>query len=75
MIIPDANILLYAHIPFFKQHRDSKLWLENSVSEGRQIIGLAWQVITAFVRISTNRRKFRSTAKTDAARNGHINAG
>lgn len=58
MIIPDANLLLYAHIPFFKQHLDSKIWLEECLSSGTDVIGLSWQVMMAFCRISTNRRIF-----------------
>lgn len=58
MIIPDANLLLYAHIPFFKQHHNSRIWLEECLSTGAEIIGLPWQIITAFIRIGTNRRIF-----------------
>lgn len=58
MIIPDANLLIYAHIPAFKQHLDSKRWLEECLSNGTDMIGLSWQVVTAFCRISTNRRIF-----------------
>lgn len=67
MIIPDANVLLYAHIPFFKQHLDCRLWLENCISDGREIIGLPWQVITAFVRVGTNRRIFEIPLSIDEA--------
>ena len=59
MIIPDTNLLLYAHISEFAQHQASKAWLEKQISDGVEI-GLSWQVITAFVRIGTNPRLFGS---------------
>ncbi len=59
MIIPDANILLYAYVPSFNEHSDTKKWLETTLSENKQIVGLAWQVITAFLRIGTNPRIFQ----------------
>ncbi len=59
MIIPDANILLYAYVPSFKEHAAAKKWLQTTLSENKQIVGLAWQVITAFLRIGTNPRIFQ----------------
>jgi len=57
MILPDANLILYAYIKDFPQHQKSKKWLESVISED-EIIGLSWQVITAFVRIGTNPKLF-----------------
>jgi uncharacterized protein len=57
MILPDANLVLYAHIKDFPQFPKSKAWLENAIAAG-EIIGLSWQVITAFVRIGTNPKIF-----------------
>lgn len=58
MILPDANLILYAHIKDFPQHQASKAWLEKTLAEG-EIVALAWQVITAFVRIGTNPKLFK----------------
>lgn len=58
MILPDANLVLYAHIEDFPQHPKSKSWLEKTLADG-EIIGLAWQVIAAFVRIGTNPKIFK----------------
>ena len=58
MVILDSNILLYSHIPRFPQHAGVARWLERALSEGSEIIGITWQVATAFIRISTNRRIF-----------------
>lgn len=58
MKILDANLLLYAYIPSYEQHQAAKRWLETTLSEGNEAIGLSWQVITAFIRIGTNPRVF-----------------
>ncbi len=53
----DANLLLYAYNEDAPQHEKSKRWLETSFSSP-EMFGLSWQVITAFLRISTNPRSF-----------------
>lgn len=53
MIVLDANILLYAYDANSLFHSKSKAWLENLLSRG-SIVGMPWQTITAFLRISTN---------------------
>ena len=57
MILPDANLILYAFIKDFPNHQKSKIWLEKVLSD-TETIGLSWQVITAFVRIGTNPKLF-----------------
>jgi toxin-antitoxin system PIN domain toxin len=57
----DANILLYAWSTT-SPHRDACAeWLEDAFAQGRQI-ALAWFVISAFLRISTNRRLYDQTS-------------
>jgi len=71
MILPDANLILYAYIKDFPQHLASKAWLENTLADGEEI-GLTWQVITAFVRIGTNPKLFKkpmSIAQVEARLN------
>lgn len=58
MILPDANLILYAHIKDFPQHSASKIWLEKILAD-REIIGLSWQIITAFIRVGTNPKLFK----------------
>jgi toxin-antitoxin system PIN domain toxin len=58
MILPDANLILYAYIKDFPQHEASKTWLEKVIADG-EIIGLSWQVMTAFIRIGTNPKLFK----------------
>jgi len=57
MITPDANVILYAYNEDAPQHTKAKQWLEQQLSSP-MIFGLSWQVITAFLRISTNHKAF-----------------
>jgi len=54
---PDANLLIYAYNEKAEQHERAKQWLEKTLSSP-ELFGLSWQVITAFLRISTNARVF-----------------
>jgi hypothetical protein len=67
MIFPDANLLLYAHLPSFNQHLASKKWLLDFLAKENEILGLSLQVIMAFVRISTNRRLFENPLSIEEA--------
>lgn len=68
MIIVDANILLYAYMPGFPQHQRAAEWLEGTLSEGTDSIGIIWHVATAFLRLSTNRRIFDDPFTGELAR-------
>lgn len=57
MITPDANLILYAYNEDAINHIEAKEWLEEQFSSP-VTFGLSWQVITAFLRISTNPRAF-----------------
>ena len=57
MITPDANIVLYAYNEDAPKHAQAKRWLEEQFSLPVPF-GLSWQVMTAFLRISTNPRAF-----------------
>jgi toxin-antitoxin system PIN domain toxin len=54
VILPDANLLLYAVDSRAARHRDARVWLEATLSSGEDI-RLAWIVILAFLRIITRR--------------------
>ena len=60
MTIPDTNLLLYAHVASFQEHRAAKSWLEDALNDGRESVGLSWQVITSYIRIGTNRKLFQT---------------
>ena len=72
MIVPDANLLLYAHdshSPFFEPARQ---WWEACLS-GTEPVGLCHAVIFAFVRIGTNPRIYADPLSLDAAAR-HVHA-
>jgi hypothetical protein len=55
MIILDANVLLYAYDSASILHSKARAWVEDAFS-GTTPIGLPWQTINAFLRITTNSR-------------------
>ena len=57
MIVPDANLLLYAYDSASPFHERAAAWWSGCLS-GREPVGLCAVVIFAFVRIATNRRAY-----------------
>jgi len=55
VIVLDANLLLYAFDNKALRHDAAQAWLEMALS-GSEFIGLPWQTIYAFLRISTDPR-------------------
>lgn len=55
MIIPDANLLLYAYDGASPFHERARSWWEGCLS-GREPVGLTHPTLFAFLRISTNAR-------------------
>jgi toxin-antitoxin system PIN domain toxin len=55
MILCDANLLLYAYDASSSAHEASRQWLEATLS-GVEPVGLPWNSLLAFLRISTNPR-------------------
>ncbi len=55
MIVLDANILLYAYDTVSAHHAKARRWLEETLS-GEQPVGLPWQTVGAFLRITTHPR-------------------
>jgi toxin-antitoxin system PIN domain toxin len=55
MKLLDANILLYAYNSDSVHHQACRAWLEEAFN-GDDSLGLPWQTILAFIRISTNTR-------------------
>ena len=53
MIAPDVNLLVYAFDQLSPFHEPAKAWLETVLS-GTESVGLAWNVLIGFLRISTN---------------------
>lgn len=59
MIVPDANLLLYAYDSRSDLQPMASRWLRQILS-GSDTVGLTWLSIGAFLRISTNLRLGRS---------------
>jgi toxin-antitoxin system PIN domain toxin len=57
VILVDANLLIYAHVSTFKQHREARDWLDRRLSEFAGV-GLPWPSLLAFLRLVTNPRVF-----------------
>ncbi len=57
MILPDINLLIYAHNPGAGQHQKALAWW-NECLQGSEGVALAWAVILGFVRIATQPRIF-----------------
>jgi toxin-antitoxin system PIN domain toxin len=66
VIVPDVNLLLYAHIDAFAQHEASMRWWQEALS-GSDEVGLAAPVVFGFVRIATNPRIFVNPLPIDDA--------
>ena len=58
MILVDANLLLYAEDASSPEHQRARSWWDAQLS-GVSAVCLCWPVLTAFVRIATNRRIYQ----------------
>jgi toxin-antitoxin system PIN domain toxin len=52
VIVVDTNVLIYAIDKDSTRHEGAKAWLEKTLS-GNEVIGLAWVVVLAFLRLTT----------------------
>lgn len=66
MILVDANILLYAEDSLHPQNEKARLWWDDRLS-GETAVCLCWPVLSAFIRIGTNPRVFKSPLSLDQA--------
>jgi len=62
----DANLLIYAVNADAPLSRKAKAWLE-SVLSGRETVGFSWNVILAFLRLTTRPGLFRRPLPVDTA--------
>ncbi len=53
MIVLDANLLIYSYNRDSSHHARARAWLENTLSS-IEVVGLPWQVVSAFLRVMTN---------------------
>ena len=57
MIVPDVNLLLYAHMSGFVEHARARRWWENLLN-GDAEVGLGAPGVFGFVRLATSPRVF-----------------
>ncbi|MFT4294299.1 MAG: type II toxin-antitoxin system VapC family toxin [Micropruina sp.] len=62
----DANVLLYSIDSSSRHHAPCAAWLSDAFSGSRRV-GLPWQTIGAFLRISTHPRVFARPLRPDQA--------
>ena len=55
MIVPDVNLLLYAHDSQSRRHDAAREWWETLMN-GAGSVGLPWVAILGFIRIATHPR-------------------
>ena len=66
MKILDVNLLLYALDETSAHHQGARAWVEETLS-GSETVGLSWQVLLAFVRLSTRGSVFTSPLTAEEA--------
>ena len=66
MILLDANLLIYAINEDAALHQKAKSWLESAIS-GPGTVGLSWNVLLAFLRLTTRPGLFRNPLSVEAA--------
>jgi uncharacterized protein len=57
VILVDANLLVYAHVSTFAQHKAAHAWLDDRLN-GSSSVGLSWPSLLAFGRLVSNPRIF-----------------
>jgi len=57
VILVDANLLIYAHVESFSQHKSALAWLDRQLN-GSTRVGIPWDSLLAFLRLVTNARVF-----------------
>ncbi len=66
MIIPDANLLIYAYNSADKNHPKAAAWWEEQLNSN-QPVGLSWVAISAFIRIMTHPKVFTTPMRVEEA--------
>jgi toxin-antitoxin system PIN domain toxin len=61
VILVDANLLIYAYASRMRQHDAARRWLDARLA-GTAPVGLPWESLLAFVRITSNPRIFERPA-------------
>lgn len=65
MIVPDINLLVYAHNTSASSHAAAARWFEQAVT-GIEPVGLAWAVTFGFIRLLSNPKVVTSPDRPEA---------
>jgi len=66
VVLPDVNVLVYAHREDARDHEDYRDWLEGVV-DGPNAYGISDLVLSGFIRVVTSPRVFREPTPPDRA--------
>jgi toxin-antitoxin system PIN domain toxin len=66
MILVDTNILLYAEDQVSSHHEEARQWWDTQLS-GESPVCLCWPILSAFLRVSTNRQIFNKPLTMEQA--------
>ena len=66
MVVPDVNMLIYAHNSAAREHDDARRWWE-SLLNGTESIGIPWIVAAGFVRVASNPKSLVSPLHRETA--------
>ena len=66
MILPDVNLLLYAHDATAPSHDAARRWWDGVLS-GDEPVALAWVTMLGFIRLTTSRAAVRRPVTVDEA--------
>jgi uncharacterized protein len=66
VILPDVDVLVYAHRKDATRHAQYERWLLEIVN-GNEAFGLADQVLSGFVRVVTHPRVFKDPSALETA--------
>jgi len=66
MILPDVNVLVYAHRADTPRHREYRSWLLE-LTNGNEAFGLSDQVLSGFLRVVTHPRVFADPSPLEYA--------
>lgn len=66
MIVPDVNLLLYAHIQAFPEHAKARAWWD-ALLNGKEEVGIGSPALFGFLRLATNRRLFDPPMSVEAS--------
>jgi toxin-antitoxin system PIN domain toxin len=66
MVLPDVNVLVYAHRADSPDHQEYRQWLQDLVN-GDAAFGMADLVLSGFLRVVTHPRVFQDPSPLDSA--------